>query len=403
MTVSTPPLMSRDEVDRAIVGLVAAYDRISAAMFEMDAHPALVLLRGGGLRGRTAAVATEVLGAVEVLWSQFAALGAQLDRAKTVRAERSRPGDGELRLLTSLLRHPIVGLSASGMVLDSLAAGTPASWQTVPGLAGDLESVAAEVVRALSEVEAASSRIATLYGQPTSALEKASADAANLGGDALKGSDVDGLARRLGEAQAEALSDPIGAGAPPPGLVSEIEALTARIAGLAALRGAYPEKIRSLTAAVEEVAAAEAETRKAYDLATAKIANAGLPPASDAVGGLRAHLAQLGQLHREGRWLRLADELSIVERSVAQAKERAAYLFEAADGLLQRRTELRGRLDAYRARAGRLGLVEHEELAARHRAAQDLLYTSPCDLSAATRAVVAYQRYLNQLTERGNP
>jgi hypothetical protein len=403
MTVSTPPLMSRDEVDRAIVGLVAAYDRISAAMFEMDAHPALVLLRGGGLRGRTAAVATEVLGAVEVLWSQFAALGAQLDRAKTVRAERSRPGDGELRLLTSLLRHPIVGLSASGMVLDSLAAGTPASWQTVPGLAGDLESVAAEVVRALSEVEAASSRIATQYAQPAAALEKASADATNLGGDALKGSDVDGIARKLADAQAEALQDPIGASGPPPALVSEIEALAARIAGLAALRSAYPERIRSLTTAVEEVAAAEAEARKVYDLAAAKIANAGLPSFPDAVGGLRAHLAQLGQLHREGRWLRLADELSIVERSVARAKERAAHVYEAADGLLERRAELRGRLDAYRARAGRMGLVEHEELAATHRAAQDLLYTSPCDLSAATRAVVAYQRYLNKLTERGNP
>jgi hypothetical protein len=396
-------MMSRDEVDRAIVGLVAAYDRISAAMFEMDAHPALVLLRGGGLRGRTADVASEVLAAVEVLWSQFAALGAQLDRAKTVRAERSRPGDGELRLLTSVLRQPVVGLSASGLVVDSLAAGTPASWQTVPGLADDLETVAAEVVRALGEVDAASARVAAQFAQPMSALEKARADAADLGGDALKGSDVDGLAGKLSDAHADALRDPIGAAAPPPGLVSEVEALTARIAGLAALRSAYPDRIKSLTTAVEEVAAAEAETRKVYALAEAKIAHAGLPALPDAAGGLRAHLAQLGQLHREQRWLRLADELSIVERSVTQAKERAAHLHEAADGLLQRRTELRGRLDAYRARAGRMGLVEHDELAAKHRAAQDLLYTSPCDLPAATRAVVAYQRYLNKLTERGNP
>jgi hypothetical protein len=395
--------MSRDEVDRAIVGLVAAYDRISAAMFEMDAHPALVLLRGGGLRGRTAEVATEVLAAVEVLWSQFAALGAHLDRAKSVRAERSRPGDDELRVLTSVLRQPIVGLSASGMVLDAPAAGPPASWQTVPGLADDLETVAAEVVRALGEVEAASGRIAQLYAQPAAALQKARADAASLGGDALTESDVEGLARRLDDAQAAALHDPVGATAPPPALVSEIESLAARIAGLAALRSAYPEKIRSLTTAVDEVAAAEAEARKVHDLAAVKIANSGLPPAPDAVGGLRAHLAQLGQLHREGRWPRLAAELSIVERSVAEAKQRAAHLYEAADGLLQRRTELRGRLDAYRARAGRLGLVEHEELAAKHRAAQELLYTSPCDLPAATRAVVAYQRYLNQLTERGNP
>jgi hypothetical protein len=85
------------------------------------------------------------------------------------------------------------------------------------------------------------------------------------------------------------------------------------------------------------------------------------------------------------------------------AVRRAAHLHEAADGLLRRRAELRGRLDAYRARAGRMGLIEHDELAARHRTARDLLYTSPCDLPAATRAVVAYQRYLNDLTERGRP
>ncbi|GAA4692564.1 hypothetical protein [Phytohabitans rumicis] len=395
--------MSRDEVDRAIVGLVAAYDRISAAMYEMDGHPALVLLRSGGLRGKTQQVAVEVLAAVDVLWSQFAALGAQLDRAKTVRAERSRPGEGELRVLTSVLRGAVIGLTSDGIVVDDPSAGAPTTWQTLPGLAGDLETVAAEVVRALGEVEASSSRVAAWYVVPMDALARARSEAVDLGGDALARSDVDGIAARLGEAQAEALRDPFGASGPPAGLLAEIDALTKRIAGLAGLRTAYPEMVRRLIAAVDKVAAAESEARRVHALAEAKIAHAGLPPVPDAVPALRAHLAQLGQLERERRWARLADELSIVERSVAQARERAAHVYEAADGLLQRRAELRGRLDAYRSRAGRMGLVEHDELSARHRAAQDLLYTSPCDLPAATRAVVAYQRYLNDLTERGHP
>jgi hypothetical protein len=400
--VTTPP-MSRDEVDRAIVGLVAAYDRISAAMYELDGHAALVLLRGGGLRGKTQQVANEVLGAVDMLWSQFAALGAQLERAKTVRAERSRPGDNELRVLTSVLRGPVIGLTSDGFVVDDPSAGAPASWQTVPGLAGDLETVAAEVVRALGEVEAATGRVGAWYAGPADALVQVRSSAAELGGDVLARSDVDGLAARLAEAQAEALRDPFGASGPPAGLLAEIDALAARIAELAGLRKAYPDLMRRLTAAVDEVAAAESEARRVHALADAKIAHAGLPPVPDGVPALRAHLAQLGQLEREQRWARLADEASIVERSVAAARERAAHVHEAADGLLQRRAELRGRLDAYRSRAGRMGLVEHDELAARHRAAQDLLYTSPCDLPAATRAVVAYQRYLNDLTERGHP
>ncbi|MBM0240480.1 hypothetical protein JNW88_31480, partial [Micromonospora sp. ATA32] len=63
--------------------------------------------------------------------------------------------------------------------------------------------------------------------------------------------------------------------------------------------------------------------------------------------------------------------------------------------------ELRGRLAAYRAKAARLGFAEHTELSRRHCAAEDLLYSSPCDLPAATRALSAYQRHLNDLSERG--
>jgi hypothetical protein len=58
---------------------------------------------------------------------------------------------------------------------------------------------------------------------------------------------------------------------------------------------------------------------------------------------------------------------------------------------------LRGRLEAYRAKAARLGYAEHEELTAVHGRARELLYTAPCDLRAATRAVFAYQQALAAL------
>src|SRR5690606_36346842 len=56
-------------------------------------------------------------------------------------------------------------------------------------------------------------------------------------------------------------------------------------------------------------------------------------------------------------------------------------------GLLDRRAELRGRLEAYRAKAARLGKDEDERLAALYGAARDVLWTAPCDLRAATGAV----------------
>jgi len=96
--MTSPGSMSRDEVDRAIVGLGAAYDQISAAMYDLDARPGLTMLRGGGLGGRTREVAVRVLAGTEVLWSHFAALGAHLQQARSVRGERSRPGEAEAKI-----------------------------------------------------------------------------------------------------------------------------------------------------------------------------------------------------------------------------------------------------------------------------------------------------------------
>jgi len=74
---------------------------------------------------------------------------------------------------------------------------------------------------------------------------------------------------------------------------------------------------------------------------------------------------------------------------------------QAAAGLLGRRDELRGLLDAYRAKAGRLGGAEDTVLDASYRQAHDLLWTAPCDLVAATAAVTGYQQAVLRLGRSG--
>ena len=68
-------------------------------------------------------------------------------------------------------------------------------------------------------------------------------------------------------------------------------------------------------------------------------------------------------------------------------------------GLLDRREELRGRLDAYKAKAGRLGLAEDTALTELHQRAYDLLWTSPCDLRGATVTLADYQRAITSRAE----
>jgi hypothetical protein len=407
--VNAPTPLGRDEVDAAIIGVVAAHDRISAAMYALDNHPGRTAMRGPGLKNQTERYAAELGTAIDVLWSRFNALGATMEHIRSVRAQRTRPGDDELMELTVLLRAPVIPVSMDGMVLDSATA-QPAPRLPLMELARQLEAGTADAIGRLSTLDGAVSGLAALFGPPGDALTRLRELAASLGPDGAPTAGLDRLDQRLADAHREAFQDPLavapgGSGAPAlraklAELAAEADAVRAEFAALSGLRDGYPGRAERLRTAIADVDAAEDAAALACAAAQEKIANTGLPPVPDAAPALRAHLAQLDQLHREQRWTRLATELAAAERTAATAVERAAQLKVAADGLLERRAELRGRLDAYRAKAARMGFAEHAGLAEKHRAAEDLLYLSPCDLPAATRALVAYQRYLNDLSER---
>jgi uncharacterized caspase-like protein len=129
--------------------------------------------------------------------------------------------------------------------------------------------------------------------------------------------------------------------------------------------------------ALAALAEAEALARKAYDRALDRIADPGLPAFTEAALGGSADVA-----------------------AVREAHEWALRITELAAGLLERRDELRGRLGAHLALAVRLGIAEDAVIAARHRVAHELLWTKPCDLGAATRAVVAFQQSVAERRER---
>jgi hypothetical protein len=110
------------------------------------------------------------------------------------------------------------------------------------------------------------------------------------------------------------------------------------------------------------------------------------PPIGDPPAG---HLRSLAAA---GRWSQLAAELRRCESALAQATSQTDSAERAVASLLGHRNELRGLLDAYKAKAARLGSAEDPDLTARYERAYGLLWTAPCDLAAAADAVTAYQR-----------
>ena len=393
--------MDRNAIIQTLTTLGATHERLATAMFGVDSHPGLAFLRGSGLAGRTAERAATLAPEVRVLWAHFTAIGEVLDRARTIRASHRRLDDADWDALELLLDEPVVALDAAGLPVDR-SAGTVARLERVVDLAAALERRATELSGHLSEVDSAWSAVAAQWSPLTEACEAAAAQAATLGEPQLTAA----LSARLTAARTEELADPLTAA---PGgqlrpasrtrlreLTAELETVRRRLAELAGLRDGHPARVAGLHALVDQLAEEEHRTRDAYAQAQRKIADSRLPPAPAASAVLRARLPDPKAVH-SGRLLRRAEELAGLERSVRQALERAGELRGAAEGLIARRDELRGRLDAYRAKAARSGFAEEAGLTDRYQAAHDLLYTAPCRLAAATQAVHAYQQALNDL------
>jgi hypothetical protein len=118
---------------------------------------------------------------------------------------------------------------------------------------------------------------------------------------------------------------------------------------------------------------------------------------------LRARHSQANQLLVAGNRAgasRLAGSVSPAARDL-RATARAIAGFAAEP--LTRRRELRGRLDAYRAKAQSMGLAEDPGLWELYRRAEDTLYTAPCDLDEAERRLAEYQMGILSPSGREGP
>jgi hypothetical protein len=410
--------MGRQEVDEALRTLAADQQRIAEALYAMDSHPAHVLLSAAPTAGRTALAWADARMRMAALWADFTAFTTALDTARSVRARKARPSGGDLARLTELLAGPTV-VTTGGL-------GGPQGEATLPlpVAVRFLLDCCMAVTVTFDQIATAADAVAARLAPVAAAIAAAERFAADLGDPPAA---TTGRRTELAEISAVAVADPLGAAegeldATLRRLATNVTAARDRLEAALALKTGLAGRRAATRAAIDDLAAAEEAVGPAYAIAHEKIAAPGLPPLPAAAPGLRHRWDTLaapgagmggpqGDASRAGPavgppgsagLLRSGAELDDLDRAVAAARQRADLLRTAADGLVDRRAELRGRLDAYRIKGVRLGLAEHPDLTARHRAAHDLLYTRPCDLPAATQAVHAYQQLLVTLAGEGS-
>jgi hypothetical protein len=111
-------------------------------------------------------------------------------------------------------------------------------------------------------------------------------------------------------------------------------------------------------------------------------------------GDLGAELDEIAALAERAEWHLVGPALVRWRRRAQRVLDAAGQIAASQQGLIDARNELRGRLDAYWAKAGALGRLEDADLAKLHARAQAVLYTAPTDLDVAAELVGQYQREL---------
>ena len=399
----TTPVLTKERAPAVVQAAVAERDAIQANLLELDGSFGKRLLEGATLSGETKRRWEATAASLAALWEIYSAYSAVVDRAADT--VNGHLGPRELTAITNLLTGPSIQLAPGPAPL--------AGRDLADSGREDLTVVAAvtRMRRAFGQVTEVVSAAEQVWNEMTGKLDAVAAElgrvtplAASLSDEALTGN-LAAAQSKLTRLRGTLSSDPLSlwqGGSPPAAgavdtsgadrLQDRVAAAVTRVDELVRLRDDARQRIADVTTAAATARAAYEDAAAAWPRAAAKIAAEALPAPPPSPAGLTARLAGLDPLLAAGRWTRLASELDEIERELAAATANFRDTERAVVAILSQRDELRGLLGAYRAKAARLGAAEDPGLTERYDRAHGLLWTAPCDLSAAADAVAGYQQ-----------
>ncbi len=398
--------LSKEQAVAAVNGAVSERDAIQANLLELDRSFGKRLLAGAALTGQTNVRWDKAARTLAGLWELYSAYSAVVDAA--AEAVAGRLGPKELVQVTELLAGPSVHLDRSRDPLAPLAgrdlADSGREQLTLTVTVARMRRSFADLTEVVTAAEQVWNEMAGRLDAVGEQLARMTPLAATLGDEALAGN-LTAAEGKLARLRYVLNTDPLSLwrGAADPGCASvdtsgadrlreRVAAAAARVDELVRLRDDANDRIAEVTAAAATARAARDDAIAAWRRAAEKFTAQALPPEPPDIADLSARLASLDALLSAGRWPRLSAGLDEVQHQLAVVTGQFRDTERAAVALLDRREELRGLLEAYQAKAARLGAAEDPGLTERYDRARGLLWTAPCDLTAAADAVTGYQQ-----------
>ncbi|ARP70261.1 hypothetical protein LK07_11245 [Streptomyces pluripotens] len=404
MGVTDPagPVMDRDEADRALARLGQEHEAIETSLLALQDHAGRRLLEGAELTGVTKERWQATEARITRLWGYFDAYAATLHTAREIRSRRRWSSRDDLVELTGLLRGDSVTVAGNGRLSETF------SLTSLVDRMNELYATSLDMVVAADAVwSALPARIDLLAAE----LQRTRQLAHSVGvrpGEHPAGDDLERITRTLTRLRQDVVSDPLafwvpaeGSSAPGGGRpdttvydreARALEDARREIEAVLTVRQDAEARLIRLRDVLSRADRTLAEARTARGEVLAKIAATEVPVVSGPPTALQEQLATAAEYRRQARWHRLSPLLESLERKAEDELLRARESLTAVTAPLAVRAELRGRLDAYKAKVARHGLAEDPVLVERYDAARRMLWSAPCDLRVAEQAVLRYQQ-----------
>ncbi|MGP3970929.1 hypothetical protein [Streptomyces sp. 6N223] len=411
-------VLSREEVDRALARLGAEHEAIETSLLALQDHAGRRLLEGAELSGITRERWVRAERTVSLLWAYFDTCTEALTTARELRAKRRSPTRDDLVQLSALLDGENLVIAGGAVTGERLA--ERVGW---PALVERMNAGYAEVLDVVAAADAVWSALPARIDLLAAELHRLSELAHSVGvrpGAHPSGDQLRRVTDELAALREEVIADPLafwlpagGSSAPGGGrpdttrydrAARALDDIRREVDAVIGVRKDAEERLVRLRDLLSRADRTLAEARTARGEVLAKIAASEVPAVNGPATALHEQLATAADYRRRAQWHRLSPLLESLEQRAEEELERARASLSAVTAPLAVRAELRGRLDAYKAKAARLGKAEEPLMVERYDAARRLLWTAPCDLRAAEYAVLRYQEAAAEiLTEPARP
>jgi hypothetical protein len=391
-----PVKVKTADLDRTLASTKEAAGRLGSALFELDADRDRRASEARRLRGRSASRWVEAGDQIEVLWVWYRSLSEALDSLQT-RRRAPRLRTATVAELWADLHGPLVELPPDSLEKARRSLPEASALMSPVPVAGILSVMTSTFDRAAESVTAlfaAPDAIFPLLTEIESRLGAIEAQARSMKMVAPRET-VDVRARVHG-LRRELLEDPLSVdlGAVE-AITFETDQLAVEMQSAVAAANQFAETVALLEAALGERNSAIMAARPQAEEVRRKITQSST--AALDLDGVDRTAAILGEQIGALRAIALQNALTALEKAdelalqLSQLEVATRDIADAARQQMEVRRELRGRLDAYRAKAQAMGRAEDIRLDGLFRAAHKALYSAPCDLAEAERLVIVYQ------------